>query len=269
MNDTPANATLAGVPPLDTARPGNHWTPARWLWIMALVFAGQLAFIFLAGEWKPVVPRIVGPVPALKLAGGSDPLLALNDPTLFARPDPDDFTTVGSMNIPGAKPLSFRWTEPPRWLPLTANDLGVVLDRFLQTNYPARQVFSLKPAPLFSSPAVAVEPLLIQNSTMQLEGELARRQLPSEVTLTNWPYPNVIAPSVVQLLVGPSGNVTSAVLLPPGNGYAGTDQYSVADQQALVIARNLRFAPAPREQVGRVTFRWHTVPPPPAVNAVE
>jgi hypothetical protein len=268
MNDAPANATLAGLPPPDTARPGNYWTPTRWLLLIALVFAGQLAFIFLAGERKPVAPRIVGPVPTLTIANASDPLLVLNDPTMFARPGPDDFATVSSMNIPGTKPLSFRWTEPPRWLPLTANDLGVVLDRFLQTNFPARHVFGFKPAPLFSSPALAAEPLLAQNSTMQLDGELARRQLPSEITLTNWPYPNVIAPSVVQLLVDQAGNVASAVLLPPGNGYAGTDQYSIADQQALVIARNLRFAPAPHEQLGRVTFRWHTVPPP-AANAVE
>jgi hypothetical protein len=34
----------------------------------------------------------------------------------------------------------------------------------------------------------------------------------------------------------------------------------VADQLALQLARQLRFAPAPQLMFGRIIFNWHTVP---------
>jgi hypothetical protein len=33
-----------------------------------------------------------------------------------------------------------------------------------------------------------------------------------------------------------------------------------ADQRALQLARDLRFAPASRLMFGEITFTWHTVP---------
>ena len=96
---------------------------------------------------------------------------------------------------------------------------------------------------------------------MQIEGTLAQRQLPSEISLTNWPCANVIAPSKVQVLVDAAGNVVSTVLLPPDSGFTATDQYDKADQRALEIARTLRFTPAASTVLGRVIFNWQTVPP--------
>jgi hypothetical protein len=111
-----------------------------------------------------------------------------------------------------------------------------------------------------------IEPALAQNSTLRVEGELAQRQLPSQINLTNWPYANVIAPSKVQVLVDAAGNVVSTVLLPPDSGFTAADQYEKADQRALELARAARFAPSSHLTVGRMIFNWHTVPPP-ATNA--
>lgn len=225
------------------------------------IFAVHIALIFLSGEKKAVVPRAVTNVPKLQLANEADELLALNDPTLFALPSSKDFAVAGAFKLPEVKPPLFRWTEPPRWLPLSADGLGTALGQFMQTNFLAGPSFDFKPAPQLSSPVLPAETLLAENSTVRLEGELAQRQLPSEISLTNWPYANVIAPSIVQLLVDPAGHVISAVLLPPGGGFGSADQYSAADQRALELARNARFAPATRSTVGRMIFNWHTVPP--------
>jgi hypothetical protein len=70
---------------------------------------------------------------------------------------------------------------------------------------------------------------------------------------------DVIAPSRVQLLINRDGTVASAVLLET-TGYAAADHCAPADQQALDLARTLRFAPADRLMFGEIDFDWHTVP---------
>jgi outer membrane biosynthesis protein TonB len=62
----------------------------------------------------------------------------------------------------------------------------------------------------------------------------------------------VIAPSKVQALVDTAGNVSPVLLESSAN--------AAADQIALQLARNLRFAPAPRLMFGEIIFTWHTVP---------
>jgi TonB family protein len=161
--------------------------------------------------------------------------------------------------MPEVKPPSFRWTEPPRWLPLAADGLGAAFGEFVQTNFFAGHPLDFKPAPELSAPALPAEPAPAQNSTLQVEGELAQRQLPSEISLTNWPYADVLAPCVVQAFVDTAGNVVSTVILSPSG-------YDAADERALEIARALRFAPASQPVIGKIIFNWHTVPvvPPTA-----
>jgi hypothetical protein len=278
MNEAPANPSgpeLAGPnPPVAgwPARPeppGGGWSFARWLTLIALIYTAHIAFIFLFGAHKPVVPRAVAHVPVLELAGHSDELLALNDPTLFALPHQHDFASAGWLQRPVVNQPSFRWTEDPRWLALSADGLGAVFQQFMQTNACAGYPLNFKPVPQLRMPALLIPPVLAQDSVMQIEGELARRLLLSQLSLTNWPYANVIAPSVVQVLVDTTGNVISTVLLPPAIGFTAADQYDPADQRALEVARTLRFKHAPALTVGRIIFNWHTVPPaaaPPATS---
>ena len=81
MNDAAANPPALG---LAESKPGEGWSRARWLSVIALVFAVHVALIFLFGEKKTIVPRAVTNVPRLNFADKGSPLLALNDPTLFA-----------------------------------------------------------------------------------------------------------------------------------------------------------------------------------------
>ena len=143
----------------------------------------------------------------------ADELPALNNPTLFALPQQHDFVVAGCLNMPEVKSAPFRWTEPPRWLPLSGDGLGAAYGEFLQTNFFAGHLLDFKPAPELSAPELPLQTAIAQNSTMQIEGELAQRQLPSEISLTNWPYADVLQPCVVQVLVDAAGNVVSTVIL--------------------------------------------------------
>jgi TonB family protein len=257
MNDAPANA-----PALEIAKPqqGEGWTVSRWLAVITLVFATHITVIFLFGEKKEIAPLPgMKLIPTLTLANNSDELLALNDPTLFALPHRRDFASAAWLKMPAVKQPVFRWTEPPHPLPLSADMLGMVFSHFMQTNFFASEPPDFKPAPELSTPTLPVEPALAQNSTMQIAGELAQRQLPSQISLTNWPYADVLAPCVVQVLVDAAGNVVSTVLLTPSG-------YDVADQRALELARALRFTPSSRLTFGRIIFNWHTVPPTNETN---
>jgi hypothetical protein len=259
------NAASAGPHPTGPAvtkpQGGGPWTRGRWLTVIVLVLAAHVALLFVFGGRKQIVARAVTNVPTLKLADNSSEWLALNDPTLFALPHQKDFASaIGRQTT--AKQPSFRWTEPPRWLPLSANELGLAFNQFMQTNHFASFELQLKPTLKLSAPGLPIEPVLAQNSTLRVEGELAQRRLASQINLTNWPYANVIAPSKVQVLVDAAGNVVSTVLLPPDSGFAAADQYDQADQCALELARALRFAPSSHLTVGRMIFNWHTVPPP-------
>ena len=238
------------------------WTRTRWLMIFVLFFIAHLGFIFAFGERKPVTPRAVADVLTLQLADDTGELLTLNDPTLFALPHQRDFRSAGWLKMPDIKPPSFRWTEPPRWLPLAAENLGAAFNQFMQTNDFSGYQLQFKPPPKLSAPAWPVAPALAQTSTLQIEGELATRRPLNEVNLPSLPDNDVIAPSKVQVLVDTAGNVISTILLPSENSLEASGRYEAADQRALELARAMRFAPSAHLTFGRLIFNWHTVPVP-------
>ena len=248
------------APPRREPQGKGSWTRGRWLTLIALIFAAHVALLFVFGGRKKIDPRAVTNVPTLKLADDSSEWIALNDPTLFALPHQKDFASAIGLQTAALKQPSFRWTEPPRWLSLSAYELGLAFNQFMQTNRFASFELQLKPSLKLSTPLLPIKPVLAQNSTLRVEGELAQRQLPSPINLTNWPYANVIAPSKVQVLVDAAGNVVSTVLLPPDSGFTAADQYEKADQRALDLARAVRFTPSSHLTVGRMIFNWHTVP---------
>jgi hypothetical protein len=256
------------APPGREPQGKGPWTRGRWLTLIALVFTAHVALIFVFGGRKPVVPRAVTNVPTLTLVNHSSEWLALNDPTLFVLPHPMDFASAFQGQMSALKQPPFHWTEPSGALELSADELGLAFNQFMQTNHFASFELQLKPPLKFSTPGLPVEPALAQNSTWRVEGELAQRLLPSSINLTNWPYSGVIAPSTVQVLVDAAGNVVSTVLLPPDGGFTAADQYDKADQRALELARAIRFTPSSRLTIGRMIFNWHTVPMPATNSSV-
>jgi hypothetical protein len=272
--------------PAPAESPVPRWTWTHWLAAIAIVFALHVTLVFIFGSHKPVVPEQVKNTPSLALTGESaDDLLGLNNATLFALPDRDGFS--GLMWAP--PPLSFHqqdWTEDPHWLagnsPLAVSELGAAFNHFAQTNHFARIGFEFNQAPPLAVPVIKPQPILAQDSTLQMEGEIANRLLLNPVKLPSWPNSDVVAPSVVQVLVDVAGNVVSATLLPPVNSWEPSAVRDTvepapvrdpdADQRAVEIARNARFAPLlphagslgsrplTHLAVGQLIFNWQAVP---------
>jgi hypothetical protein len=264
MNPAPAESESAGlamtVAPRREPSGGGRWTLGRWLTLVALIYAAHVILLFVFGARKEIVPRPAKDVPTLELADETGEWLVLNDPTLFALPHPRDFASAIRMQPPVLVPPSFHWTEPPGDLPLSARGLGSVFDEFMQTNRFAGIELQLKPPLKLSTPALPIEPVLAQSSTLLIQGDAARRPLLNQIDVPSLPYNDVIAPSKVQVVVDAAGNVVSAVLLPSDNPVEAAGHYDVADRRALEIARTARFAPAPHLTLGRLIFNWHTVP---------
>jgi TonB family protein len=227
--------------------------------VIALVAGLQVVLIFSFGEKKEILPRAVVSAPTLKLAGNISAQLALDDPTLFVLPSPKDFASAYWLKIHSNPAPDFRWSEPPRWLPMSTSSLGTALGQHMHTNFFQNSPFNFAPVAELSTPTMPEEPAQAENSSLRIEGELANRQLPSEISLTNWPYADVLAPCVVQVLVNAAGNVISTAPLTSSG-------YNLADQRALEIARALRFTPAASPALGHVIFNWHTVPPTHETN---
>jgi hypothetical protein len=251
MNDAPADSPAAGLAAPKPAGAGG-WSRRRWLTLIALVFAAQVGFIFALGERHFAPPRTVAHVPALMLADNSDELIGLDNPTLFALPNADDFKPDFHLVTP---PSPFRWTESPQWLPPATEGLGAIFTRFMQTNRFAAPVLDFKPQPELSEPTLPVESAPAPDSTLQITGDLAQRRLLAGINLPSLPDNDVLRPEKVQMLVDAAGNVVSVALIEASG-------LELADSNALAIARAARFAPSSRLTVGQMTFNWRTVPPP-------
>jgi hypothetical protein len=241
------------------------WTARRWWTLVALVFLAQVVLLFALGAKKLPPVRPVLQVPVLQMAAvTNDEFMALNDPTLFAQPQTNDFGAAIRRRIPPVQTNSYRWQEPPGWLrlPPAVESLGMALGRFMQTNQLAVWALDLKPPPVYSEPTAPAAAPPSRVSTLELRDALAQRVLLNPPDLTNWPAADVILPSRVQVLVDAAGRVFSAVLLPADYGLEAVVRDERADQAALALARAARFAPAGQVTLGQMIFHWQGVPAP-------
>lgn len=225
----------------------------RWFTLTVLAFATYVAFAIAAGSREKIAPREIKNIPALKVSSAANELIALGDPTLFALPHQHDFSILAWSKMPQTEQPSFRWSEPPRYLPLAEDQLGIMLHNFLLTNLVSGIQLEFKPSPVFSKPAVNIQPAVSQNSSLQIMGELARRKLVSPLVVPTLPHEDIIASTKIQVLVDAGGMVVSIVPLESSG-------WDVADERALELSRNAKFAPASGVTVGQLIFNWHTIP---------
>lgn len=230
----------------------QSWPRRKIYLFIALAAILHVALVFVFGTKMPVTPRAVGRVPQLRIANDRDELIALTDPTLFALPHANDFITAIWSRSPEVQTNSFRWQEPPGELAQPEN-LGAAFITFMQTNRFAESPLNFKPEPKLTEAPLEDTDILPQATTLKLSANLAQRRQINIIPLPSLPVNDVLEPGKVQVLVDAAGNVTSAVLLE-------SSANPQADQNALQLATQLRFAPAARLTLGEITFRWHTVP---------
>jgi len=251
-------------------RPAGHDWPeppppeAGWSWkrisfLIVLAFVAHLAFIFIFGAKQAPPRRVAAHIPQFQLANSSE-LIALDDPTLFALPHMEDFAPAVWRRTPEIKAPLLRLPEPPAFLAPAVVMIGTGLGAFMSSNQIASLPLNFKPEPEMTIPQVKIESMLPQHSTLEVSGDLAQRNLLAPVAVPTLPYPDVIAPSKVQVLVDADGKVLSAVLLPSDNAMEAAGRAEVGETNALKIARGLRFAPAAGLTFGELIFNWHTVP---------
>ena len=156
---------------------------------------------------------------------------------------------------------SFRWQAAPGELPQPdPENLGAALTRFMATNRFGDFQLDFKPPPLLVELAAPLSSALPQTSLLQISGALAQRALIARPALPSLDWPDVIAPSKVQVTVDPNGTVISAVLLPADNALEAAGRSVKGDTNAVALALNLKFAPAEQLALGEITFYWHTTP---------
>lgn len=239
----------------------------QWSWAVGLVFGGQLLLVFLLSDRAPITPRPTADAITFSLALDSaanarlnDPLL-VGDPTLFALANPRGFSGRAWLTTPSLEHPLAAWTEPPRWLPATATQLGGVFVRFVETNAIAPFRVTEQPVPQLTDLAVTPESVSLE-STLRIEGALKSRPLASQPALPVWTHGDVLRASVLQILVQPDGGIFSATLL-SGSGL------KAADEGALQLASTIRFQPLKPARAamaagflsGTLIFHWHTVAP--------
>jgi hypothetical protein len=244
--------------------PGKGWSRKKFFFILLFVLAFHVALIVLFGSKKQIVPRAVANVPHLALASSANEMIALSDPTLFARPNARDIVSAYWRREPEVVQPNFNWPAPSGYLQPAAENFGAVFLDFMRRSQPPEFVIDLKPEPTPTQPDVqynAVPPFTI----MRISGDLSARKLLTEADLPSLARNDVIGATRIQALVAPNGNVASAVVLKSGDL---NNADNAADQVALQIVRDLRFIPAPGLTFGEITFTWHTVPTNsvPAVN---
>jgi TonB family protein len=234
--------------------PDEGWTPKKFTLVLLFVLAFHVALVCLLGTRRQILPRAATNVPRLQLANNANEFIALGDPTLFARPNAHDLVTAYWRQLPASTRPNFDWPAPPGFLTNASANLGTMFRDFIQNSRPSELPLHFKPEPQSTLPDVAGNGATPQ-TTRQIAGELAYRPLvgPKAAVLPSLPRNDVLGPSTVLVLVDAAGNVASAVVVEPNTA-------PEADQLALQLVRNLRFAPAPHLTFGEISFTWHTVP---------
>jgi hypothetical protein len=257
------NAANANAPALEPSGPpaDESWSGKKILFLIALALAVHVGFIFAFGTKKPFVPKPVTGVPQLQLANRADELLELDNPALFALPNPRDFAAAIWQKAPAVVQPSFRWRAAPGELVLPdPENLGAALSRFMSTNQFGEFQLDFKPPPLFVELTTSFSSGLPQSSLLQISGALAQRTLLVKPALPSLDWNDVIAPSKVQVTVDPAGTVLSAILLPSDNALEMAGRSPKGDTNAVALALSLKFAPAAQLALGEITFYWHTTP---------
>lgn len=242
------------------------WSRTRWWSLFAVVMTAQMALVAVLSDRKPVEPRQAATLPAVHFAARPAPgsalgeLLEVRDPTLYALPHRRGFSGPAWMET---EPMTHRaadWTEPPRWLAMSGDELGATFLEFVRTNRMPQRLAAEKPAVLVSEIAVPPVPLRAKSS-VHLEGDLASRDLLRALEVPSIAHTDILSNTVIQMSVNAAGHAASVVVL------AGSGS-KPADQRALELARTARFKPvraaagAEAWTWGRMIFQWHTTEMP-------
>ena len=234
------------------------WSNTRFWLAAAVIFAGQVGWVFLLGERfqsKPVRPPERAAVRML-----ATPL------------DEEKWSNYAFAVDPTVLPISgSHGFADLAWHQLPVNEYSTPLPKpaplFLPfTPLPPEPVIQPDTHPLWLLPTESAgpmsEPALTaggrEASILRIAGALARRQIAPPESLPGWTTNYLVTNTVIRFAVNRAGQVFTEALLEG----SGLDE---ADQVALARVREFRFRPAsimdPPETWDTAIFYWRTVPP--------
>jgi len=239
------------------------WTRGRFWRVTGVLCIVQAGLILLFAE-REHRPFRMAPAPGhFRLLG--TPLTAGQltrtffaiDPTVFPLPSSKGFSERAWLRLPARQIEAPSETNERAWLTLDTNRLGTDFEPLnraksaLPFGWTDQRSQEPEPWPVFLIP----EPVRTQ-SLLEIQGELAGRQLNAPAELPAETNAQLLAKSVVQIAVDSAGQVIAARLL----ARSGSVE---ADNNALDQARRLRFRPAPSPTPvwGKAVFEWQTVEP--------
>lgn len=251
------------------------WSGRRWASVIVALCALQVGAVWLLSARSRPAPRqpqvefAARWLTAPNAARVVDQLL-LNDPTHLAAVNPRSFSGAWLRPTPPAyRPAE--WREADRPFAQPTQTLGAAFQQVLPTGPatlfdPARKPTA---APLALTLA---QPPLRSASRLLVEGPLRARPLLEAPALPSWPHSDVLADTRLEVSVSAEGLVQPP-RLPPADRTKDPAQRAAqraADQHALELVRDLRFAPTPKSTAARdatpsegvLVFQWHTLAPP-------
>jgi len=249
------------------------WLRVRWWLAVILVLGLQSGLVFWLGDRSPIITRpITHELAVFVVEDPASKLPALSDPLMFSPANPHGFSGPLWLNTPRLEYRFSDWTVPPSLLLLQTQQFGNAFSKSFQSNTAPTFAVAANPEPHLASPRLFLpDPPVAMQSTLQIEGELLRGRMISPIVLPDWPHNDILAPTVVEVMVDLDGNTVSARPVSKC-GYADADKY------ALDVARALRYqsirgnvpqqSPVAALNWGKLVFEWHTVmlpatnPPP-------
>lgn len=243
---------------LDLAR----WSNRRWMTVIGAVFAVQVLLVWLVAETPKTSSRTKNSMAVTLL---SQPMTRRQITRHWLVPDPTIVVLASIHGYSGRVWLQTPthdyqlpdWDEAPRWLEFNVQKAADAIEPLIGTNLSEAFQIVDKTAPPFVAPPED-EPVKF-GSRFHLEGDIARRAVPTKIELPPWAATDLLTNSVVQLSIDGRGEINSARLLVRSG-------LPAADRRALAIARGLRFRPvnhgpdAAHLVSGTAVFQWRTIP---------
>ena len=249
------------------------WPRRRWWIVVLFVFVVQVGLIFGLSDRRPVHRRHRGLAPSFELVGSTaSGWLALTDPTLFALPHQQGF--AGMAWLPAWQPAftNFDCPEEPEFLVLAVDRLGTQPEAPVPDADLSSPGGVARPEPAMMLGETGPPAASSVRSGVRLEDGLVGRRLLGSNELAPMPHSDLLANTVVQVVVGADGRPVSVPILLSSSGSRA------ADEKALNLARTARFNALeltsgrpndPMAQLvwGRMIFQWQTLPMPATNSA--
>ncbi|MBI3875274.1 MAG: hypothetical protein HY300_04815 [Verrucomicrobia bacterium] len=257
---------MSDFPQTDLVR----WSRNRWCVAVVFLFILQLVLVvMLAGPLpgaavfreRGVTARIVLGAQANQQLLDS---LGLADPALFVRVSRSGFSGAAWLNVSQQEYRLQEWTEPVPWMDRSTAHLGGAFQQFARTNRPPAVAIADKPVELPVA-SVAGASSAGNESSFRVEGPLRARPLVQTARPRSFTNNDVLADTVVQVLVNSDGQIFSPRLLTAS--VVKDPVQRAADQYALDLTREFRFQPLPKSAApnsmtdGTLVFHWNTLAP--------